>query len=627
MGVPVVHSEVFEVTFSGASCAISANSPQLQLALQTEALELNYERSSRVVKEILRDEDVRRLKCQLLVLEDERDELQEKLDEVADDVDGLQLDINDTLDHCEELEAEIDRLNNELRVKTHEGSTMRAELNAMSSSSSEHTKLLTEKLALSRELSNIKPELEHLRTQANSYQQTLSEKLSLERQLNTVQVELENAQRTAQRAKDRQRKTGDYDAMYETQLDELQKQLKDEKVARREAQRELERRRSEAESNERPSSQGKDNNSSDERLKAKVEELRKELSAEKKERAKAEKAIEKEKATWEAQKSILDDKLSQFRTKLRSTKEQLKEKETELEKLTSGVAANPAPTAAAKTKPVNPRKRAAAQMDPDASHLGTPGDGLPVKRGKKANATRAMPGEKSNFSITPFLNRTMSVPPEGDSDAEQPQAKPTAATTADEDNEATPTQPKPTAAKPTAPKPLAPARSAKTNANPQPPRRIKKTTAAVAPTLDTIIDASPEKPSAPQPAMVPKLKANRPPRKSLLDFSTFNIDPPIQTKKKKQRTLGNASFLGGNTTTLFDEEDGDAPKAKAIPGKGLWGGRAMTFGRGGFANAKNRLKGPLMVADDGSGFQFSPLKKDRRRLAMEKGAGETTVMG
>lgn len=576
----------------------------------------------------MKDEDIRRLNCQLLVLEDERDELRERLDEEEDRVDGLQLDLNDALDRCEELEAEIDRLNDELRVKVREGSTMRAELNAMSSSSSEHTKLLTEKLALSRELSNMKPELDHLRTQASSYQQTLSEKLSLERQLNTVQVELENAQRAAQRAKDRQRKTGDYDATYETQLDELQKQLKDEKVARREAQRELERRKSEAASNERPSSRGKDS-ADDERLKAKVDELRKELSAEKKERAKSEKAIEKEKATWEAQKSILDEKLAQFRTKLRSTKEELKEREAELERMKSGAAANIAPTITARAKPVNPRKRAAAQMDPDASNLGTPGDGLPAKRGKKVSAAGAMPGEKSNFSITPFLNRTMSVPPEGDSDAEPARINPTEATAAEDDDEATPTQAKkPPARKAAVPKPLAPAASAKTNAKPAPHRRIKKTTAAVAPTLDTIVDASPEKPSAQtaQQAPIPKLKANRPPRKSLLDFSTFNVDPPVQ-KKKKQRTLGNASFLGGNTTTLFDEEDGDAPKAKAIPGKGLFGGRGMTFGRGGFANAKNRLKGPLMVADDGSGFQFSPLKKDRRRLAMDRAGGETTVMG
>lgn len=644
MGAPVVASEVSEVSSPStplALCKLMAS--QLQLALQTAALELNYERSSRAVKEVLQDEDIRTLRHQLLLLEDDREALLEQLENEEERADSFELDLNDALAHCDELEAEIGRLNDELRTKLREGSTMRvriaqsimrllklmllqAELNAMSSSSSEHAKLLTEKLALSRELNNIKPELEHLRTQTNNYQQILSDKLSLERQLNTIQVELENAQRNVQRARDRQRKTGDYDATYEAQLDDLQKQLKEEKAVRREAQRELQLRKSEEESQERPSSRGK-GREDDERLKAKLDELRKELSSEKKERQKAEKAAEKEKTAWEAQKSVLDDKIAQFRTKLRSTKEQLKEKEAELEKLKSAASAKPAPApvAAAKTKPTNPRKRAAAQMDPDPSHLGTPGDGLRAKRGKKVTAARAMPGEKSSFSITPFLNRTMSAPPEGDSDAEQ-QTNPTVT---EEDPDATPTQAKVSAAAKAVPPPkaLAPAPSSKMNTNPAPPKRVKRTSAAVPPSLDTIVDASPEKPTS-QPTMAPKWKANRPPRKSLLDFSTFNVEPQPVQKKKKQRTLGNTSFIGGNTTTLFDEEDGDAPKAKAIPGKGLFGGRAMTFGKGGFANAKNRLKGPLMLADDGSGFMFSPLKKDKRRMAQERAAiDQTTVVG
>jgi hypothetical protein len=502
----------------------------------------------------------------------------------------------------------------------------------MSSVSNDSTKLLTEKLTLSRELSTLKPELEHLRTQVNANQQLLSEKLSLERQLNTVQVELENAQRAAQRAKERQRKTGDYDATYEAQLDQLQKQLKDEKVARREAQREIERRKSEeAASRERPSSRGEDGEI--EHLKTEVEELRKELSTEKIERQKAEKAIETEKAAWEAHRSLLDDKLAQFRTKLRSTKEQLKEKAAELDKIKQNVPSKQAEPQKPK-KVANPRKRAAAKMEPDASNLGTPGDGQPAKRAKKTMAT--MPGEKSTFSITPFLNRTMSVPPESpgsDQEVQQPQAGQSidnGTDTIEEDGQATPSaRPKKASV---SKKPLAPAASAKANANSAPKR---KKSVAAAPALEKVAEESPEKDENTEPqkqpptqsSIVPKLKTNHPPRKSLLEFSTFNVEP-VSHIKKKQRTLGNTSLLGGNTTTLFDEDDDDRPAPKAIPGKGIWGGRTMAFGKGGFANAKNRLKGPLMMADDGSSFQFSPLKKDRRRMAEEvRRAGETTVMG
>jgi len=100
----------------------------LQLALQTAALELSYERSSRTVQEILKDEDIRRLKYQLLVLEEDRDELIEQLEREEQRCDNLELDLSDVSARCDELEAENVRLNEELRVKLREGSTMRVRL-------------------------------------------------------------------------------------------------------------------------------------------------------------------------------------------------------------------------------------------------------------------------------------------------------------------------------------------------------------------------------------------------------------------------------------------------------------------------------------------------------------------
>ena len=61
-------------------------------------------------------------------------------------------------------------------------------------------------------------------------------------------------------------------------------------------------------------------------------------------------------------------------------------------------------------------------MDPDATTLGTPGDGPAAKRGKKA--ARGV-GDKSTFSITPFLNKTTSVIQEEEDEDEE--ASPVAA--------------------------------------------------------------------------------------------------------------------------------------------------------------------------------------------------------
>lgn len=69
--------------------------------------------------------------------------------------------------------------------------------------------------------------------------------------------------------------------------------------------------------------------------------------------------------------------------------------------------------------------------------------------------------------------------------------------------------------------------------------------------------------------------------------------------------------------TLFDEED-DAP-TKALPGRGLFGNVRMGP-LGGFGAAKGSFlggkKSGLVSTEDG--FQFSPLKKDRKMMSFIK---------
>jgi hypothetical protein len=126
MGALVVPTEVSEVRNIAPSLGgIPLTSSQLQLALQTAALEVKYAHSSRVVQDILRDEDIRQLKHKLLLLEDDRDELLEQLEKEDERADNFELDLNDTLARCDGLEAEVNRLNDELRVKVREGSVMK----------------------------------------------------------------------------------------------------------------------------------------------------------------------------------------------------------------------------------------------------------------------------------------------------------------------------------------------------------------------------------------------------------------------------------------------------------------------------------------------------------------------
>src|SRR4051812_33372446 len=98
---------------------------QLQQALRTATLELNLERSTRAVETVKKDEDIRKLRLQLVLLEDENEELNTQLIQEEEHTDTLQQDLDDALARSTRLEDEISNLTNELRIKTREVETMK----------------------------------------------------------------------------------------------------------------------------------------------------------------------------------------------------------------------------------------------------------------------------------------------------------------------------------------------------------------------------------------------------------------------------------------------------------------------------------------------------------------------
>ena len=241
------------------------------------------------------------------------------------------------------------------------------------------TKLLTEKLALSRDLAAIAPEVEHLRSQVASHQTLLSEKLSLQRQLSTVQVELETEKRATQRALAKEGGRKAQDAQMESQIEELHTELAQERKLRQKTERDLQQKTSELESKQ----ASMESNASRE-LKNALQEA-------------------------ENAQNFLSSRLDAFRTKLRSTKEQLKEAQDELKdlRLQSKADVHPPTSRQDQSNSLDSRKRSIAQVD--VSSIGTP-DGMP--HAKRSRQGSAVPGDKSTFSITPFLNRTASLAPD-----------------------------------------------------------------------------------------------------------------------------------------------------------------------------------------------------------------------
>lgn len=412
------------------------------------------------------------------------------------------------------------------------------------------TKLLTEKLTLARELSALKPEVDHLRSQAVAHQSLLAEKLSLQRQLSTLQVEMETEKRATQRA--------------------LAKEG-----------------RSQAE---------------DPRLESRLESLQADLAKERRERQKVEREAQKASNESEKRTTTLESRLDAFRNKLKSTKEQLKEAQTSLQTaqasqhgISSHASASVNPTTSLAGKS---RKRAAAQIDADTM-IGTPGD-LPAAKKTKRGST--LIGEKSTFSITPFLNRTASVAPESprldhasgndqehvrDSDGLSGNTNHKASSEAITDPVDMPDAMKYVvqAQKPSI---LENAKTCKINSKAPPARKTKAA---------TILEQVAEENNENEGSMTSTSETA-----ATKDVSNAMSRGGLEMKRRKRKLLG-----GGLGKTLFDEDEGDAHKGdRSMPG----GVRGFgTLGKGGLGAPKFGSRKAIALSTFGT---ISPLKKDRK---------------
>ena len=345
-----------------------------------------------------------------------------------------------------------------------------------------------------------------------------------------------------------------------------------------------------------------------------VEELRKDLAKEKQRTHETEKSLRRAHADWEIEKSALEERLDTVRTKLKSHKEQLKRKIEELRQaqMTASNAAKSSTNLEDKRGTKNSRKRGIQQVDPDAA-IGTPG--IPEKRNKRAST--AQPGDKSTFSITPFLNRTASV-------ASSPASEQSVVSRAEIvgvnevvdsiENEQSPTilrKKQPAISKSSRnPRALAPLSSNRPISKRAPPK------SAVPPRLEKVAEEDDQEnedenrdTEVAQPLELSKVQKitlkpkSNPSRRSLMSFSSFTEDPAPE--KRRKRKLGGA--IAANKT-LFDEDD--QPSLKPTSGKGSLAAKAIV--RGGLL-AKGAGKPGLTVLEDG--FMFSPLKRDRRAIA------------
>lgn len=217
--------------------------------------------------------------------------------------------------------------------------------------------LLAEKVTLDREVASLKSEVQNLKSQAVSHLIEVAEKSALERNLSSLQQELDLLKRSTQLTQAAQKKSQVEDEISQNKLKSLQAELEEERSQR-----------------------------------LRTEEL-----------------FQKASTDWESKKTTFELRSNTFRNKLRVTMEQLKACQAELHEFhTSG---GPEP----RLTPVRPGRKGFAKkslklssiqkQDAD-SMIGTPGE---MPAAKKVKRVLTLPGDKSTFSITPYLNRASSV--------------------------------------------------------------------------------------------------------------------------------------------------------------------------------------------------------------------------
>ncbi|KAI9924496.1 hypothetical protein AWENTII_009578 [Aspergillus wentii] len=318
------------------------------MALRTLRFEQDYERALGRTAQLMDAERNRVLCMEQLLLQFENDGLRLRFDQVNENLMTATNSESEIRIQLYGAYKEIERLRSIADTSIHEVEDLRRELSLMNDTATESKKLLSDKIRLSKDLSNVKSEFDRLSTQSASSKALLAEKQELERQLNTLRTQMENERRAHELMQTKGSHQTEEIINLSTRLDQARKELADETRARE----------------------------------------RQEWSA------------RQQSAEWAAQRTALEGKLEVLNSKLRLTKDRLQGTQKDAQQQRSN-ARNDTSDSQPMPRTVS-LQRATAQFHPDMT-IATPGA---VQTHDRIKKSAALPGDKSAFSITPFLNRT-----------------------------------------------------------------------------------------------------------------------------------------------------------------------------------------------------------------------------
>ncbi|KAK5990969.1 hypothetical protein PT974_09244 [Cladobotryum mycophilum] len=523
-------------------------------------LEKEHQNNLHKTELIHRDEEARLLALRTLTLRDDNAVLNnelvqkdERIDLLAREGDKTRLELDCHKTNSRSKDAQLNKQAIELaslRVGNRIGTVLgkplligQAEVDCLNASMKDSTKVMQEKITLTRELDRLRPEMEHLQSQLADYQTVVAQKHDFQRQVNSLEVELENEKHSRQHSRDKE-------------VDSMVNELR-----------------------------------------SKLEEAEKQAAVDKKERDKMKLEHERELAEAHGLTERLEERISTLKTKLKGVQSELRETQAELQ--TCQISLREAQASSQNSQ--DKRKEQLAARSPNAKKqvskkgkeeatVQTPNKDDTVKRPVRKRATeQALLGEKSTFSITPFLNRTKNLL---DNSIEE---TPDLASATDyleaishEQNGSPSVQ--------IVSEPSDQGMVPKSQASDEVPVTKKAQKARGRPRMKPLS----ESPSSEKNRLVPLAKRaggqdnkDEPSATNAEDSGmTGNVSMVAANGKKKRKLLGSAN------KTIFEEEDGETIQK---PAKGPLG-------------PPRRLKAPLggAVSAFAATSSFSPLKRDRR---------------
>ncbi|KAE8156456.1 hypothetical protein BDV40DRAFT_281113 [Aspergillus tamarii] len=269
----------------------------------------------------------------------------------------------------ENLRWQLNHVNQELTKAARTESHIRLQLQA---TYHELDQLQSAHRASSHEIETLRLELGSLTNASVDTKKLLAEKCHLSRVLSSAEAEVERlkSQKTSQHTLLAEKRN------LEQQVTTLEAQLESEKST-----------------HEQTLAKQSHNAEQIAALSSSLKEARSELRAEARARDERERVFQQQSSEWAAQRAALDAKLDTLNKKLRSTKDQYQAAATELRRQ-YGTSNN------YESKTSSPQS---TTQHNSGLTIATPGA---IRVQDKRSKISTLPGEKSSFSITPFLNRT-----------------------------------------------------------------------------------------------------------------------------------------------------------------------------------------------------------------------------